>query len=254
MKLSRFVSAAGVALLAAFSVGAQQNQGTVAALEFQTPKTGMTKQYEDGRKQKGEWHKQQKDPQALLVWETLSGDQTGTYIVGRLGQHWSDFDKPAIPDATDLEEFNKVVGNYVQSVVTRYYENLSKVSNPEMGGMPSKFAEVVTFHVREGHAEEFQSAMARIHEAAQKTNWPVHYEWYVLANGGPGGEYVIVLPRAKWADFEDSPNVKPFRKMIEEAFGGAETDSIIKRLDSSIGSSESSIIEFRQDLSYIPAK
>ncbi|HME32486.1 MAG TPA: hypothetical protein VKG65_07030, partial [Terriglobales bacterium] len=44
------------------------------ALEFQKPKSGMTTQYEAGRKQKAEWHKQQKDPQPLFVWETLSGD------------------------------------------------------------------------------------------------------------------------------------------------------------------------------------
>jgi hypothetical protein len=39
---------------------AQDKPGTLAPLEFQKPKNGMVKQYEDGRKQKAEWHKQQK--------------------------------------------------------------------------------------------------------------------------------------------------------------------------------------------------
>jgi len=54
-------------------------------------------------------------PNLYLVWETLTGPDTGTYIVGRVNQHWSDFDKPPIPDQADLEEYQKVVGNYVES-------------------------------------------------------------------------------------------------------------------------------------------
>jgi hypothetical protein len=42
--------------------------------------------------------------------------------------------------------------------------------------------------------------------------------------------------------------------MLEEAFGQAEADSIVKKLDASIDSTYSDIIQFRQDLSYIPTK
>src|SRR5271166_6943779 len=107
MKRIKLLSVVGIVLFVASSLAAQQQPGTLAALEFQKPKNGMTPQYEAGRKQKAEWHKQQKDPQPLFVWETLSGDSTGTYIVGRLGQHWADFDKPPIPDEADVAEYNK---------------------------------------------------------------------------------------------------------------------------------------------------
>ncbi len=190
----------------------------------------------------------------MLVWETLSGDNTGTYIVGRLGQHWSDFDKPAVPDQADLEEFQKVVGNYVDSIVGRYYDFMPKVSNPDGSTTPSKFAEIVTFHVRYGKGSDFRSAIARVNDAGQKTKWPVHYEWYVLANGGDTGTWVLVLPRANWADFEDKPDVKPFRDMLKEAFGQAEADSIVELIDASVQSETSEIIQFRPDLSYLPGK
>src|SRR6202022_2785839 len=144
MSFSKLVSACGVALLAAFSVAAQE-PGNIAALDFQTPKNGMVKQYEAGRKQKADWHKQQKDSQPLLVWETMSGDYAGTYIVGRLGQHWSDFDKPSVPEAADLEEYNKVIGTYVQSVIQRYYEYMPKISNPMKMDLPPKMSEIITF-------------------------------------------------------------------------------------------------------------
>jgi len=189
-----------------------------------------------------------------LVWETLSGENTGTYIVGRLGQHWADFDKPPISDEADVAEFQKVVGNYVDSVIARYYQYMPKVSNPAPGNTPSKFAEILTFHVRYGKGSDFQSAIARVYDATQKTKWPVNYEWYRLVNGGPTGEFVLVLPHANWADFEDKPNVKPFREMLKEAFGQAEADSIVDRIDHSVHNETSETIQFHPELSYLPGK
>jgi len=248
------LSAVGVIVFTALSTVAQQQPGTLAALEFQKPKNGMVAQYEAGRKQKAEWHKQQKDPLPLMVWETLTGDNTGTYIVGRLGQHWADFDKPPVPDEADLAEYMKVVGGYVESMVARYYEFLPKISNPPASSMPSKFGEIVTFHVRYGKGSDFRSAISRVFDAGQKTKWPVNYEWYVLASGGNVGTYVLVLPRSSWADFEDKPDVKPFRDMLKDAFGQAEADSIVDRIDASVQSETSEIIQFRPDLSYLPGK
>jgi hypothetical protein len=254
MRTRTVLSAIGVTLFAAVSVVAQNKPGTLAALEFQRPKSGMAKQYEDGRKQKAAWHKQQNDPQPLMVWETLSGDNTGTYIVGRLGQHWSDFDKPAVPDQADLEEYQNVVGNYVESLVGRYYNFMPKISNPDSSTTPSKFADIITFHVRYGKGADFSKAISRVYDATVKTKWPVHYEWYALANGGDTGTWVLVLPRANWADFEEKPEVKPFRDMLKEAFGQAEADSIVEAINSSVQSETSEIIEFRADLSYLPGK
>jgi hypothetical protein len=73
-------------------------------------------------------------------------------------------------------------------------------------------------------------------------------------NGGVDGEYVLTFSHANWADFEEKPDVKSYREVIKDAFGQAEADSIVKRLDSSIEMSTSTIIQFRPDLSYVPAK
>ena len=254
MKAMRLLSIVTLALGAILPVAAQSNPGNIAALEFQKPKNGMTPQYEDGRKQKVAWHKQQNDPQPLFVWEILTGEDTGTYIVGRVGQHWADFDKPAISDEADAAEYNKVVGNYVQSIVARYYEFMPKISNPTSSKMPPKYGEVITFHTRYGRDSDFRSAIGRIHDGGTQTKWPVNYEWWQLANGGHSGEWVLILPRDNWAAFEDQPNVKPFRDMIKDAFGQSEADSIVNRIDSSVMGEESSIIQFRPDLSYIPGK
>lgn len=254
MKLLKLSTSLCVLFLLAFSAAAQNQPASVDALEFQTPKNGMVKQYEDGRKQKVEWHKQQKDTQGLFVFQILTGERTGTYMVARFGQHWADFDKPSVPDADDLAQYQKLVGSSVESLVTSYWEDMPKWSNPTPGMAPGKYVEVITFHIRYGHGDDFRSAVQRVADARQKMNSPAHYEWHRLVNGGPGGTFAITYDHANFASFEDDPAVKPLRDDLRAAFGEQEAMSVIERLNSAIESTSSELFQFRPDLSYIPAK
>ena len=110
MRRNQLLSAVGIMVLVAGALAAQDKQGNLASIEFQKVKGTNVPQYEAGRKQKAAWHKQQNDPVPLLVWETIAGDETGTYLVGHFNQHWADYDKPAITAEADLAEFQKVVG------------------------------------------------------------------------------------------------------------------------------------------------
>ncbi len=253
MRLMKLTAGISALLLAAISVAAQGQPAEVAALEFQTPKSGMVKQYEEGRKQKVEWHKQQKDTQALYVFETLTGERTGTYLVGRLGIHWADMDHPTVTDADDLAEYQKAIAGSVDKLVSADYEYMPKVSNPPTERI-GKYTDVITFHIRYGKGDDFRSAVARVHEAREQMKSPWHYNWYHLVSGGPGGTYVLTIEHANWASFEDDPAIKPLREDLRAAFGEQEATSVIERLNSSIESTYSEIIQFRPDLSYIPAK
>lgn len=254
MQREHLISTVGAMFFVALPLIAQEVPGNIGVVDFQKPKNGMLQQYEAGRKEKAEWHKQQKDSQPLFVWEILSGENTGTYAVGRFGQHWADLDKPAISEESDVAEYQKAVANYVDSLITRYYEFLPKISNPDNEKIPSKFAEVITFYVRYGKTSDFRSAITRIHEAGEKTKWPFNYEWQALASGGQTGVFVLILPHKNWADFEDKPDVKPFRDMLKEAFGQAEADSIVDRINSSVEKETTEIIQFHPELSYLPGK
>ncbi len=254
MKALRLLSALAFAVVSLPSVFAQSNPGTILQLEFQTPKNGMIQQYQDGRKQKAAWHKQQNDKTPLLVWEIISGDDTNTYIVGQPPQHWADMDTPSVPEETDLAEYNKVIGNYVDKLVIRFYEFLPKISNPPASQLPLKYEEVIAFHVKYGKGMDFEKAATRVKDAATKTNWGNKWEWYRLANGGSGDEWVLVLPHDNWAGFGDNPNIKPVREMVKDAFGDAEMQSIFNSFTEAVMYQTSSIIQFRPDLSYIPGK
>lgn len=65
---------------------------------------------------------------------------------------------------------------------------------------------------------------------------------------------MLVIPHSSWADFEDKPDVKPFRDMLKEAFGQPEADSIVDRLDNSVEKETSEIVHFHPELSYLPGK
>jgi hypothetical protein len=254
MKFTKLaVALCAVGFLAAGAL-AQDKPGTIAGLEFQTPKNGMVKQYEEGRKAKVEWHKQQKDKDALFVSEVLTGVNTGNYIVGRFGMHWADMDKPSVSDAADQEEYRKAVAPYIEKVTASYFEYLPKWSNPSDDMAPPKYISVVTFHIRYGKGDDFQSAIAKVHEANQKLKTPTHSSWYRLVNGGTGGTYVLTTDHANWASFEDDPAVKPLRDRLREVFGEQEAMSVIERLNGSIESTYSDLVQTRPDLSYIPAK
>lgn len=254
MAYRRVLCFLGPLLFVTGSLMAQEKPGNLVTLEFQKPKNGMVSQYQAGRKQKAAWHKQQNDSQALLVWEMLTGEQTGTYVVGRFGQHWADLDKPSIPDEADLAEYQKVIASYVDSLTTRYYEFMPKISNSPGGDVPTKFSEILTFYVRSGKGAEFQSGITRISEAAQKTKWPLKFEWYRLVEGGTADTFVLALPHSNWADFDDRPDVKPFRDMLKEGLGQTESDSIIHALDESVERQTVDVVQFHPELSYLPGK
>jgi hypothetical protein len=253
MIAKKLLCALGVALIAAASGFAQEGPKTIAAIEFQTPKNGMLKQYEEGRKQKVEWHKQQKDAQALYVFEVLTGQGMGSFVVGRFGVHWADLDKPSVSDAADLEQYRKLIAGSVEKLTAAYYEDMPQWSNPSTD-MNAKYTEVITFHLRYGKGDDFRSAVMRVHEARQKMKSPSHYAWHHLVDGGPGGTYVLTVDHANFASFEDDPAVKPLRDDLRAAFGEQEAMSVIERLNGSIESTYSELIQFRADLSYIPGK
>jgi hypothetical protein len=253
MRFAKILSLSVMISLASLGAAAQGDTGEVTSLEFQTPKSGMIQQYEAGRKAKAVWHKQQKDPQTLFVLQVLTGEETGSYVVGEVVQHWADLDKPAVPQEADETEFQKVIAPYVEKRTASYFESLPKISSPAQD-MNAKYTSVTTFHVKYGKGDDFRSAIARIYDAAKKTNWPFHFRWERLANGGAGGTYVLLVDHANWASFDDDPNVKPLRDILREAFGEQEAMSVIERLNSSIERTYSQIVEFRPDLSYIPAK
>lgn len=238
-------------LLLAMPLATQEEDGNVALVIFLKAKPGMDKQLEEGAKKHMAFHRQHNDPWAWHVWQVASGDNTGMYVAATFGHSWADFDTSRLPREADEADADANIHPYVGWEVVRYYASLGKVSRPPEGEGPMPLSQVITFHVRYGKSEEFTYLVKKFHKAIEKTNWPVHYLWYQLVNGGEAGTYVLVLPRANWAAFK--PQEKSFAAMLEEAYGRPEAESLLKKWSRIMKGASSHTSRYRPELSYIPA-
>src|ERR1039458_424762 len=220
MRLGKALAVITFAGAAVFTLGAQQKPAHIMGIEFQTPKNGMTKQYEAGRKAKAEWHKSQKDPRPLFIWETMTGEHTGSYIVGQPAVTWKEMD------------------------------NQPDLSWPGTATMPPKYSEVVTFNVHQGKTDAFVADLKKITAAISKAKWGSNYNVYSLSYGGKGNTFVLVVDHPNYADFAEP--AKSFNQLLAEAMGKDAAVAFMKGLDATLDSTEAQIIKFRPDLSYIP--
>lgn len=238
-------------LLMASPVLAQSDGRTIGRVVSWRAKPGMTEEMERGLKKHMKWHKDQNDPWAWLVWQTVSGKDTGLYGAGTFGHKWEDFDTPNVPEEEDQADVEANVIPYSEQAVVQYYSYLGDVSRERQSDGPPKMVEVLTFRVHSGKNQQFNRLIRKFQEAADKTDWPVHYLWHAVVNGGEGSQYILVFPRDKWADF--APPEKAFEQMLEEAFGRGEAVSLLDQLWETVKSTERSIAKTRPDLSYTPS-
>lgn len=225
--------------------------GKVAEVFVFSAKPGMDAKLEEGIKLHNGWHRKQNDPTPIFTFQTASGPGTGGYTRVSFGHRWEDYDAREKTDAADTADRAVNMDPYIAGGYPSYYLFLPEVSRPPAGPTPSPLAEVITFKLQPGSVPEFLYVMKKIHEAIGKTNWPVQYEWYALHNGGEVPEFVLVLPKAKWADFNEPE--KPFDKMLEEAYGPREAQALLHDFAKTIRSEHTELIRYRADLSYIPA-
>lgn len=255
---SRFVIGV-LGIAGALLAQAQQPQHNAANLmlaQEDTVRAGAREQYEAGRKQLAAWHASTKDPHALVVFEVLTGEKQGTYVLVRRGLQWTDLDKEPARDAEQYGEIRKAIGDSRDKSVTKMYEEV-----PELGhgtdatsGRPAKFYEISTFHVPLAKTRLFVAAAGRFREALEKSKVPMDASWYSLDEGGESGTWILVVSHNTWASFDD-PAVKSPPEILLNAFGPNEGQAVVEQIENSMGGFfTSEVVEFRPDLSYFPMK
>ena len=238
----------GFVWLLAVPLLAQEKPGTVAGVFNVKAKAGMRQQFEQANKRHMEWHRQQKDTWAVSVWEIVSGDRVGQYGYGTFNHHWKDFDSHAKFDEADTADYYANVVPYVESVAASFYLYHPEMSRPMEGD--AALSSVVEYHLNVGGESDFLMAVRKVHEAIQKSNYPLYYYLFELYNGGEHPTYVLVFPHKNWADFE--PPEQTFLAMLEKAYGRDEAESVLKLFNKSVHGLRSQIIAYRPDLSYVP--
>lgn len=240
------------AALYAAPVIAQQTPVNVGRVYVNVPKPGMANQFEEGRKRHMDWHRKQNDSWTWEMWQVATGDATGAYISITFGHTWKDFDTwDAKYGEADAADAANNMGPYIGTATASVWQLMTEVSRPPESMEPSKMAEAYHYMVKPDHESDFNYALHKFDEAIKKTNWPPHYLIYVLANGGEGPHYVIVLPHNSWADMAN-PELS-FDAMLEKAVGKHEADELTQTFNKSLAHTWSEVLVYRPDLSYRPA-
>jgi hypothetical protein len=238
-------------LLSGF-LAAQDKAANIGRVYVLVPKPGMVKQFEAGRKKHMDFHRKQNDTWSWETWELMTGPATGSYLSGTFNHTFKDFDdweqKLGTADGADSEV--NLLPYITPEADNGFWMYLKEISRPlESIEMP-KMAEVNHFLLKPGGQDNFNDAAKKITDAIGKTNWPAHYSWYSLVDGGQGPHYVLVLYMNGWADLaEPDP---PFDAMLEKALGKHDAQALMHAVDDSIQKEWTETMRFRSDMSYIP--
>jgi len=239
-------------LLLGSSLGlAQSGPDSVCEVNVSVPNPGGAKQFEEARKKHNEFHKAEKDKNQIGVWEVSTGPYSGAYLTTVCGLGWKDMDGHDAFDKRDMEDIEKTLLPATATNQQSYYvlrKDLSLV--PDSPTQP-KMITVVHYFVKPSGLTQFIDSVKRINAATVQTKYPVNpSRWYQLANGGEGPRYVLVTDRYSWADMQ-GPD-QSMKEMLQQAYGA--DDKTLQNLRDAVDHTVSEMMEFRADLSYLPAK
>jgi hypothetical protein len=232
---------------------AQAPQSSVCQIVTNKVKPGMTAQYEAARKKHMAWHKSQNDTWPWAVWAIQSGENTGNYIVGSCGHPWKDFQGRDKFDDADEANIAITVGPTLDKQTVAYYVLRTDLvpALPDTATPPA-FLQITHFYVKPEGISDFTDGVRKVTAAMAKTNYSsgTRSQWYSLANGGKGPEFVLVTERKSIADME-AP-AKSLDEMMKDAYGD-QGATIMTALRKAYYYSESELLQFRSDLGYMPA-
>lgn len=236
-------------LLLATSVLAQSSPQMVSEVNIATPKPGMTTQWEAGRKQHSAFHASQKDTWNIFVWQILTGERTGSYMMASPGHNWKDLDSRDAYNKIDVPNVEKTMGPYTTGGMTAYYVYRDDLSMTKPPATPAKMRTSATYTLIPEHLNDFIDAVKKINAGIQKTNYPAKpSRWYSLANGGDAPTFVLVTDRATWSDME--PPEKKMDEMLKDAYGDS-GPQVLDQLRRSCKKITTEMSVYRADLSYV---
>jgi hypothetical protein len=253
MRRMALVAAVLVVLCAGVQARAQEKPDRLAWIEDIKAKPGMEAQLEEGGKKHFTWHKKQGDTWSIYLWQVITGDDAGDYVVGTFGHTWKDYDAREAFNTADEKDAMASVGPFMQSDVPSIWRYLEDVSRPGgMAGGPAKFIQLTHYFVKPAKISAFMDAVKEIKAALDEAKFPVHSNWYVLASGGKGPHYVVATERNSWAEFAGPE--KSMSKVLEEKLGARKATELVDEIREATTSFYSEILAFRPDLSYMPSK
>ena len=227
-----------------------QVKGNIVWAEYQKPEPGRKAQYEAARKEKVKWHRDGKDPLPLYVWEVLSGERTGQYLIAVSAENWGVFDSNPVSVEQNKKKFMETFKSDAVRVRAFFLDHLVEISRDSETAKPSPLTVLRYYKVAYGKWGEFYNLLRKFREAADVGEWPVRYSWFSVNNGAEEPMFVEATPKKNWAEM--SPAGKAPLQLAMDLYGPEETISMTNLMSEIIEREDSEILQYRPDLSYVP--
>jgi len=230
---------------------AQSGPDKVCEINVSKPKAGAAKQFEEARKQHNNFHKTEKDKNAILVWSVMSGPATGDYLTAVCGMTWKSMDGNDAMDQRDDADRQRTMAPTLASNQQSYYILRSDLSKDMGENPPTRLMTATHYFVKPSGIVQFTEAIKKINAAMDKTKYPMlPWRWYQLVNGGEGPHYVLVMDRKSWGEMQGPE--QSMADMMKQAYG--EDNKTLQSLREAVDHTMSELMNYRADLSYLPAK
>jgi hypothetical protein len=252
MKYRHIVTVAVMLPLLVLPIAAQESQdpGLVAQSLLIEVEPKAVLQFETAYRQHLELHSQGGDSWSWHTWQIINGDLLGQYIIRTHGHHWKDFDDRAAMQQMDSADFMANVAPHVERMSSTFQVYDPKISNWPADAERPTIVELTIFDLSYTGWRDFYHAVERIHAAVLDNKPEMHYAWSTTVNGSDGPQMMLAVPHSSWADM--APEETPFWQMIEEVHGDHETQMLREMVGRSIRSQSTSMVSYREDLSYVP--
>lgn len=243
-----------ISVLAVSSLAAQEtampSKENMAMIYFMHVKKGMQAQFEAALKMHAAWRKANNDPWTWHVFQVMTGENVGSFLV-RSGDHtWADFDHYREFTQKAAAHFWTTVGPYIDSISNEITQvDMKNIKWPE-GGDSYPLLMIEEFQIRFGHDGALRRVMEKFQQATTQANWPGHYAWEWTVSGGTVPSVALVLPFKDWASMK--PPKKSPTAFLTEVYGADEAKALVESFSGAIATESSFIIRDRADL--VPAQ
>jgi len=199
--LTRRVLLVAALLPATLPVLAQD--GLAAHFYFYRPAAGMQQAFEQGYRRHLGWHRQHRDPLVWYGWTIEDGPRAGQFVDASVGEPFAAFDR-RVDLAGDAADAARNVLPFVtpQAQMTYVLRPQLGTGTPLEEHRPSATMQAMVFHLRRGNEARFERAALAVRRAlAARSGAPVH-TWYRLVVGGEAPQYLLLVARGTWADYD----------------------------------------------------
>lgn len=240
-----------LSLALAAPLGAQQDAANITEIVRVEVASENEDAFEEGVKAHHENVRAQGGEETTIIWEIVTGKHAGDYQVGLVGRTWASFGETTVEDPEALQQsLEENVTPHVEDIHVSFWRHAEELSYSPSEGEdgPSPLTTVTFYEVKDGEA--FTNAIERVKRAAEDAGYD-EYGWAVheLEYGG-GSTWAIVSGQDGWADLAEPETT--LGEVFEEATSEYEAEALGDQFDEAVKDSDSHILEYREELSYIP--